>query len=117
MYPFPVPTVISIWKLVFSSKLQITKSGFKISISVTGDMSEAFISPGPLASNISFFDVSELLLSANDFIFNTISVTSSLTPFIDVNSWRTPSIWIAVTAVPLIDDSKILLRELPKVKP
>ena len=52
-----------------------------------------------------------------DFIFRTISVTSSLTPFIDVNSCSTPSIWIAVTAVPLIEDNKIRLNELPNVKP
>ena len=88
------------WKFVFSSKLQITKSGFSISMSATGVIVEAFISPGPLASKISFFIPSTLLLSAKDFTFKTISVTSSLTPLIEVNSCRTPSICIAVTAVP-----------------
>ena len=44
-----------------------------------------------------------------------MSVTSSLTPLIDVNSCKTPSIWIEVTAAPLIDESKILLKELPKI--
>ncbi len=80
-------------------------------------MFEALIIPGPLASSISFLVVSDELFKAKDLIFNTMSVTSSLTPLIDVNSWRTPSIWIAVTAVPLIDDKSILLKEFPKVSP
>ena len=45
-----------------------------------------------------------------DLTFKTISVTSSLTPLIEVNSCKTPSICIDVTAAPLIEDSKILLR-------
>ena len=97
--------------------MQITKSGFKISISATGAISEAFISPGPFASSINFFESSDVLFRAKDFTFNTISVTSSLTPFIDVNSCNTPSIWIEVTAVPLIEDKSILLNELPSVNP
>ena len=105
------------WKFVFSSRLHITSSGFNISTSVTWAISEALISPGPFASNISFFVPSELHFNANDFTFKTISVTSSLTPLIDVNSCKTPSICIEVTAAPLIDDSKILLRELPNVNP
>ena len=60
---------------------------------------------------------SDELLRANDFTFKTISVTSSLTPFIDVNSCNTPSIWIDVTAVPLIEDKRILLNEFPRVNP
>ena len=47
--------------------------------------------------------------------FNTISVTSSLTPLIELNSCKTPSICIAVTAAPLIEESKILLKEFPIV--
>ena len=56
-------------------------------------------------------------VKAKDFTFNTMSVTSSLTPLIEVNSCNTPSIWIEVTAVPLIDDKSILLNELPRVNP
>ena len=78
---------------------------------------EAFISPGPFASSINLLVVSELPFKASDLTFKTISVTSSLTPLIDVNSCNTPSICIAVTAVPLIDESRILLKELPKVSP
>ena len=77
---------------MFSSKLHITKSGFNISTSATCVISEALISPGPFASRINFFAPSEEHLSAKDFTFNTMSVTSSLTPFIEVNSCKTPSI-------------------------
>ena len=105
------------WKFVFSSKLHITNSGFKISISGTAVMCEAFISPGPFASKINFLLPSALLFKDNDFIFKTISVTSYLTPLIELYSCCTPSIWIAVTAAPLMEDNNILLKELPIVKP
>ena len=82
----PVLTFISIWKFVFSSRLHITNSGFNISTSATCAISEALISPGPFTSSISFFVPSELHFKAKDLTFKTISVTSSLTPFIDVNS-------------------------------
>jgi len=55
-------------------------------------MSEALISPGPFASKISFLVPSEELFKAKDLTLRTISVTSSLTPLIDVNSCNTPSI-------------------------
>ena len=105
------------WKFVFSSKLQITKSGFRISTSATEVISEALISPGPLASKTNFLVPSDAHFNAKDLTFKTISVTSSLTPLIEVNSCNTPSIWIDVTAAPLIDDNKILLKEFPNVKP
>ena len=63
----------------------MTKSGFSISTSVIGVMSDALISPGPLASKISFLLLSDELFNAKDLTLRTISVTSSLTPFIDVN--------------------------------
>ena len=78
---------------------------------------KTLISPGPFASRINFFGSSDELFKAKDFTFSTISVTSSLTPLIDVNSCNTPSIWIDVTAVPLIEDTRILLCELPRVNP
>ena len=49
-------------------------------------MSDALISPGPFASKINFFDPSKLPFRANDLTLSTMSVTSSRTPFIDVNS-------------------------------
>ena len=60
---------------------------------------------------------SDELFNAKDLTFKTISVTSSLTPLIDVNSCKTPSICIEVTAAPLIDDKRILLKEFPNVNP
>ena len=45
-----------------------------------------------------------------------MSVTSSRTPLIDVNSCKTPSICKAVIAEPLIDESRILLKEFPIVR-
>ena len=80
-------------------------------------MLDALISPGPFASKINFLLPSEELLRAKDLIFNTISVTSSLIPLIEVNSCKTPSICKLVTAAPRIEDNKIRLKELPKVRP
>ena len=80
-------------------------------------MSLALTSFGPSASKTSFFGESDVDCIAKFFTFKTISVTSSLTPLIEVNSCKTPSICIAVTAVPLIDERRILLKEFPKVRP
>ena len=105
------------WKFVFSSKLQIVWSGFKISISGTRVISFALTSFGPLISRTIFFELEDDDLIAKFFTFKTMSVTSSLTPLIEENSCNTPSIWIAVTAAPWIDDNNILLSELPIVWP
>ena len=88
--------------LVIALSLYATLGKFKVSTSATGAISEALISPGPFASKISFFVPSELHFNASDLTFKTISVTSSLTPFIEVNSCKTPSICTDVTASPLI---------------
>ena len=47
----------------------MTKSGFKISTSATGVISEALISPGPFASKTNFFVPSEAHFKANDLTF------------------------------------------------
>ena len=52
-----------------------------------------------------------------DLIFNTMSVTSSLTPSIVENSWSTPLILIDDIAVPCNEDKSTLLRALPNVVP
>ena len=44
-----------------------------------------------------------------------ISVTSSLTPSMVENSWRTLSILMLVTEAPGIDDSRVRRSELPSV--
>ena len=51
------------------------------------------------------------------FTLRTISVTSSFTPGMVVNSCCTPEILIEVTAVPGSEDSRIRRRELPRVVP
>ena len=51
------------------------------------------------------------------FTFRTISVTSSFTPGIELNSCCTPAILMLVTAVPGKEDSRIRRRELPNVVP
>jgi hypothetical protein len=46
-----------------------------------------------------------------------ISVTSSTTPGMVENSWRTPSIRTAVMAAPVIEERRIRRRALPTVIP
>ncbi len=46
-----------------------------------------------------------------------MSVTSSTTPGMVENSWRTPWIWTDVMAAPVIEDSRIRRRALPTVTP
>ena len=57
-----------------------------------------------------------LILGDNNLTFKTMSVTSSRTPLIEVNSCNTPSICKDVIADPCIEESKILLNEFPIVK-
>ena len=45
----------------------MTKSGFNISTSVTGAISEALISPGPFASKINFLVPSDAHFKARDW--------------------------------------------------
>ena len=68
---------------MFSSKLQIVRSGFRISTSDTKVISLALTSLGPFISRIIFFDPVPVDLIAKFLTFKTISVTSSLTPLID----------------------------------
>ncbi len=50
-------------------------------------------------------------------MFIMISVTSSLTPGIELNSCNTPSIFTWLTAAPGKEEIMILLKELPRVVP
>ena len=87
------------------------------SISSVRAISPAVTTPGPLFSKVSLFIPEKSALNIIFLTFNTISVTSSLTPLIDENSCSTPSILIPKTATPCREDSKTLLRALPKVVP
>ena len=66
--------------------------------------------PSPSNSIYAVFgsSVSDVFLIANDLRFMTISVTSSLTPGIELNSCSTPSIFTWLTAAPGSDESIIL---------
>ena len=75
------------------------------------------IEHGPWASILSVLLPSSSIVAESSFKVNIISVTSSLTPGIVENSWRTPSIFIAFTATPGNDDNNILLNALPIVIP
>ena len=91
-----------------------------ISISESVLISAAVTTPSPCASIymvLVAFKSSLLFLIARLLMFITISVTSSFTPGIELNSCTTPSILIWLTAVPGKDESMILLKELPKVVP
>ena len=88
----------------------------KLDVKISEDLTHATIIAEPLEKGYGLTlgnSLRRILLSS----IRGAAVTSSLTPFIEVNSCNTPSICIEVTAAPLIDDNKILLREFPKVNP
>ena len=117
--PFVIVSSASKWLSAPPLKVAITKSGLMISISLSTWMSAAVTTPSPLNSiKARFGSLEELLfLIASSLIFIIISVTSSFTPGIELNSWRTPLIFTALTAAPGKEDNMILLKELPKVVP
>ena len=88
-----------------------------ISVSESASKFPALSSPEPVDFRYIFFSPGECTLTAIDFKFNNISVKSSFTPGIVENSWTTPLIFTEVIAAPCNDESRILLIELPKVKP
>ena len=87
------------------------------SISSVRFISPAVTTPGPVFSIVSLLIPEKSALKIIFLTFKTMSVTSSLTPFIDENSCKTPSILIPKTATPCSEDSKTLLNALPKVVP
>lgn len=81
-------------------------------------MSLAVMSPGPVTtSGASTSLASECILQTMPLRFRTMSVTSSLTPWMVENSWATPSIRTLVTAAPLSELSSTRRSELPNVYP
>ena len=113
-----MPTVISIFKLPPSTSVAIGASGFNISISASGSISPAVTIPGVFLDNlIILFSPLAWFLITIDFKFNTIAVTSSITPSIFWNSCATPSIFTEVIASPGKEDNITLLKALPKVVP
>src|SRR3989440_796819 len=82
-----------------------------------GWMSPAVTSPGPCLRRYIETGSSCSELTDSSLTFMTSSTTSSLTPGIVVNSCRTPSILMLVTAAPGMDDSRVRRSELPSVYP
>ena len=74
-------------------------------------------SPGPVAVSVIRFGPSPCMRSASCLMFSTMSVTSSRTPGMLLNSCSTPSICTAVTAAPCSDDSRMRRIALPSVMP
>ena len=113
--------VSSIYNLLSLPPLNvaITCSGFIISISESVWISAPVTIPSPSNSIYAFFTSSDsdVFLIARDFKFMIISVTSSFTPGMELNSCRTPSIFTELMAAPGREESMILLRELPNVIP
>ena len=95
----------------------MTSSGFITSMSWPVWICPARTSPGPVACSIMRFGPSPCMRSANCLTFSTMSVTSSRTPGMLLNSCSTPSICRAVTAAPCNEDSRMRRSALPSVMP
>ena len=80
-------------------------------------MSPAVTSPSSVAFRWSVFGPLVWFLITTPFKFKIIVATSSYTPSIVWNSWRTPSILILLIALPGNEDNITLLKALPIVLP
>ena len=116
-YPFPVSIFASSSISALLSSVIIIWSGFMISVSESVSKLPALISPGPFVLIYIFFKPGEWTFKQTDFKLSNMSVKSSFTPGIVENSWTTPLSFTEVIAAPWRDESKILLNELPRVKP
>ena len=92
-------------------------SGLRISTSLSHLMESAVTSQGPSALISTVLAPSQCSFAVKPFMLRTISVTSSFTPGIVENSWRTPSILMEVTATPGSEESNTLLKLFPSVVP
>ena len=117
LYPLPLSTVISIFKLPPSETVAICKSGFKTSTELSVIISAAVTSPSPLKSIRMIFSSLSNVFNLTFFKFRIISGTSSTTFGMVENSCTTPSIFTLVIALPGSDESRILLNEFPIVTP
>ena len=80
-------------------------------------MSPALTSPSPLKLIFNILSSLSCDFNLTPFKLTIISGTSSTTFGIVENSCTTPSIFTPVIAQPGSDESKILLKEFPKVTP
>src|SRR5215510_7140158 len=99
------------------SRVQITWSGLRISISELASMSEALTCPGPSFFSTMRLTPSECWRSAISLMLRIMLVTSSRTPGIEENSCNTPSMCTVVMAAPCKEESSTRRSALPSVMP
>src|SRR5437762_10425476 len=116
-YPRPRSTVSSMSSRPLPLSVASFRSGLCTLTPAGGWMSPAVTSPGPCLRRYIETGSSCSELTHSSLMFRTSSTTSSLTPGIVVNSCRTPSILMLVTAAPGMDDSRVRRNELPSVYP
>ena len=93
-------------------------SGLRISTLWSGELkSPAVTAPSPDFLITICLGSAECERSSTSFRLRTMSVTSSTTPGIEVNSCSTPSIRTVVIAAPCSDDSRTRRSALPSVVP
>ena len=95
----------------------MTRSGFITSMSWPVWIWRAVTSPGPVACSTMRLGPSPCMRRASCLMLSTMSVTSSRTPGIELNSCSTPSICTEITAAPCSDDSRMRRIALPSVMP
>src|ERR1035437_4930098 len=117
-YPTPRSTVRSISIVTSSlSSVMSARSGLITSTSADSTMSAAVTRPAPDFTSLSWTGWAAKLRRRSFLTFRTICVTSSLTPGIVVNSWKTSRIWMEVTAAPSSDDRRTRRSAFPRVTP
>ena len=95
----------------------MTSSGLCTSTPAGAEMSAAVTSPAPVLRRYAVIGSSRSLETTSCLMLRMISVTSSFTPGMVLNSCSTPSRRMLVTAAPGIDDRRLRRRELPIVYP
>ena len=78
-------------------------------------MSAAVTSPAPVLRRYAVMGSSRSLETTSCLMLRMISVTSSFTPGMVLNSWRTPSMRMLVTAAPGIDERRLRRSAFPMV--
>src|SRR5580698_5547059 len=116
-YPRPRSTFSDIDNSPALVRLAITRSGFRISMSWSPEISPAVTGPGPFLCKRTSATSRVCMRMATALRFSRMSTTSSCTPSIAVYSWSTPSISISVIAAPGKDDSSTRRKALPSVCP
>ena len=117
-YPLPFSILSSILSSASESIVAICVSGFTSSTPFGSFISPPITFLGPFTSRIAnSLSIPSSILNFSSFRLRIISETSSITPSRVVNSWETPWILTDVIAALSREESKTLLKALPKVIP